>query len=180
MSTNIWLKIDSGLKKIGHALFPSRINRMQAFTRHSFSFMLLGILALSIEALKDITTSKTVNVFDLFHLLLYCSLWILAFMLFIYKFFVLPIQRLHDRNSSGWWTLVCFIPILNFIIALVLIFGAGTKGKNRFGPQPKTSKADYILMAVMLLAILAIFINSSMILKYLKTEKVAVETQTQT
>jgi uncharacterized membrane protein YhaH (DUF805 family) len=39
-------------------------------------------------------------------------------------------RRMHDTNRSGWWLLV---PIANIIFALQ----AGTKGDNRFGPDPK-------------------------------------------
>ncbi|MEJ5978239.1 DUF805 domain-containing protein [Novosphingobium sp. PS1R-30] len=54
------------------------------------------------------------------------------------------VRRLHDRDMSGWWYLgffiAGFIPFVNMIsgIALiVLMFLDGTRGPNRFGPDPK-------------------------------------------
>lgn len=56
------------------------------------------------------------------------------------------VRRLHDRDMSGWWYLgfiiVNFIPIIGGLIGLgylVLMCLEGTKGPNRFGPDPKDS-----------------------------------------
>jgi uncharacterized membrane protein YhaH (DUF805 family) len=40
------------------------------------------------------------------------------------------VRRMHDTNHSGWWILC---PIVNLIFALI----DGTRGENRFGPDPK-------------------------------------------
>ena len=40
------------------------------------------------------------------------------------------IRRMHDQDRSGWWIL---FPIVN----IVFLFIDGTKGPNRFGPDPK-------------------------------------------
>ena len=40
------------------------------------------------------------------------------------------IRRMHDQDKSGWWIL---FPIVN----IVFLFLEGTKGPNRFGPDPK-------------------------------------------
>lgn len=40
------------------------------------------------------------------------------------------IRRMHDQDRSGWWILV---PVAN----LIFLFIEGTKGPNRFGPDPK-------------------------------------------
>lgn len=41
------------------------------------------------------------------------------------------VRRMHDNDKSGWWVLV---PIYNLV---VIWFMEGTKGPNRFGPDPK-------------------------------------------
>jgi len=41
------------------------------------------------------------------------------------------IRRMHDQDKSGWFIL---IPFYN----LVLLFIEGTRGPNRFGPDPKS------------------------------------------
>jgi uncharacterized membrane protein YhaH (DUF805 family) len=46
-------------------------------------------------------------------------------------------KRWHDRDKSGWWSLIMFIPIIGGIWLLVeLGFLRGTDGPNRFGPDP--------------------------------------------
>jgi uncharacterized membrane protein YhaH (DUF805 family) len=30
-------------------------------------------------------------------------------------------RRLHDTNRSGWWQLICFVPIVGFIILIVFL-----------------------------------------------------------
>lgn len=52
------------------------------------------------------------------------------------------VRRLHDTERSGWWVLLGIIPIVNyigFIVLLVFYCLEGTKGKNRFGDDPKMS-----------------------------------------
>ncbi len=54
------------------------------------------------------------------------------------------VRRLHDRDLSGWWYLGVFvcalIPFVNMISGiafLVFMCLEGTRGPNRFGPDPK-------------------------------------------
>jgi uncharacterized membrane protein YhaH (DUF805 family) len=46
-------------------------------------------------------------------------------------------KRWHDRDKSGWWSLIMFVPIIGGIWMLVeLGFLRGTEGANRFGADP--------------------------------------------
>ena len=47
------------------------------------------------------------------------------------------IRRLHDTDRSGWWILIGLIPLIGGIVLLVFYCTDGTKGPNRFGPDPK-------------------------------------------
>lgn len=47
------------------------------------------------------------------------------------------VRRLHDTDRSGWWFLIQLIPIVGSIILLVFVCLDGTRGPNRFGPDPK-------------------------------------------
>jgi len=46
------------------------------------------------------------------------------------------VRRLHDRDKSGWFILLYFIPLVGFIILLIWYCTRGTVGPNRFGPDP--------------------------------------------
>lgn len=47
------------------------------------------------------------------------------------------VRRLHDQDKSGWFILIQLIPYIGGIILLIFMFIEGTKGENRFGPDPK-------------------------------------------
>lgn len=54
------------------------------------------------------------------------------------------VRRLHDRDMSGWWYLgfivlsaIPLIGLLASIAFLVVMALEGTRGPNRFGPDPK-------------------------------------------
>lgn len=55
----------------------------------------------------------------------------------------LTIRRLHDFGRSGLLYLLYFIPVLNFIFFLYLLFKEGNKGVNKYGEQPDL-KRDYL------------------------------------
>ena len=52
------------------------------------------------------------------------------------------IRRLHDRDMSGWWMLLVFVPFIGAIALLVIFVLRGTDGANRFGPDPLGSGGD--------------------------------------
>ena len=45
-------------------------------------------------------------------------------------------RRIHDTDRSGWWIIV---PIVN----LIFLIGEGTKGDNKFGPDPCGGGSQY-------------------------------------
>lgn len=47
------------------------------------------------------------------------------------------VRRLHDQDRSGWLMLLALIPILGGFALFVLMCLDGTRGPNRFGPDPK-------------------------------------------
>jgi uncharacterized protein len=52
-------------------------------------------------------------------------------------------KRWHDRNLSGWWSLIHLVPFLGAIYALVECgFRPGNPGTNRFGPSPQEIRAS--------------------------------------
>ena len=50
--------------------------------------------------------------------------------------YTISIRRLHDLNKSGWWVLIYFLPYVNLIFGLYLLFTPGTPGYNRYGEDP--------------------------------------------
>ncbi|MGE0423653.1 MAG: DUF805 domain-containing protein [Reyranellaceae bacterium] len=49
----------------------------------------------------------------------------------------LGVKRFHDRDKSGWWVLISLVPIIGGLWYLIECgFLEGTKGPNKFGPDP--------------------------------------------
>lgn len=49
----------------------------------------------------------------------------------------LQVRRLHDLNLSGWWLLVDLLPYIGWAMMLVLLLLPGTRGRNRYGDDPR-------------------------------------------
>ncbi|MBC2666166.1 DUF805 domain-containing protein [Novosphingobium flavum] len=47
------------------------------------------------------------------------------------------VRRLHDQDRSGWLLLLMFVPVLGWFALFVMFCLNGTRGPNRFGPDPK-------------------------------------------
>lgn len=49
---------------------------------------------------------------------------------------MLMIRRLHDLNQSGWWVLIILLPYVRGVLLIAALFIKGTKGPNKYGPDP--------------------------------------------
>lgn len=47
------------------------------------------------------------------------------------------VRRLHDTGKTGWWSVLWFIPVAGEIVLMVMLAMDGTRGSNRYGPDPK-------------------------------------------
>ncbi len=55
----------------------------------------------------------------------------------LYPGLALYTKRWHDRNKSGWWSLIMLIPMVGAIWILIeLGILRGTYGDNKYGPDP--------------------------------------------
>lgn len=64
-------------------------------------------------------------------------LGILYVLVALYPYFCVLIRRWHDRDKSGWWSLLILVPFIGAIWILVECGCLpGTSGPNRFGADP--------------------------------------------
>lgn len=62
---------------------------------------------------------------------------VILILLTIWPSLAIYAKRWHDRDKSGWWTLIGLVPIIGGLWMLIeLGFLRGTEGPNRFGPDP--------------------------------------------
>ena len=67
----------------------------------------------------------------------------LYYLAVIVPYLAVIFRRLHDTERSGWWMLIAFIPLVGVLILLVFLILQGTRGDNRFGPDPKAETAKW-------------------------------------
>lgn len=108
-------------------------------------FFLLQIIALAAlalwiyRALIEIgNQGDTGHSVDTFTALIGPALMLFGLFMFatIIPWFAVQVRRFHDQNLSGVLVLLNLIPCVGGIMVLVLMCMEGTKGSNRFGPDP--------------------------------------------
>ncbi|WP_436862165.1 DUF805 domain-containing protein [Acinetobacter haemolyticus] len=72
-------------------------------------------------------------------------LFIVIYVAMIYISFIFTIRRLHDRNQTGWLSLLMLIPFFNFIFLIYLLCAKGTEGENTYGPRRDTAGWEKVL-----------------------------------
>ena len=77
---------------------------------------------------------------------------VLAFVVYLVAATIILIQRSHDMNLSGWWSLAAFIPL----VGLVWIFKGGTPGTNRWGAPPPPNGLAVRVFGLMMPIVFAI------------------------
>ncbi|WP_048690845.1 DUF805 domain-containing protein [Catenovulum maritimum] len=79
-----------------------------------------------------------------------------AFMFYIT--IVAGIKRLHDINRKGWYLLLLFVPLINLILVLILLFKSGDIGENEYGlpAHPNTAKTWILGLVMPLIFIIGI------------------------
>lgn len=108
------------LKK--YAVFDGRSTRKEYWL-----FVLLYIILIIVFNVLDVLLSSSIFV-------------VLVPLALLIPQLAVIVRRLHDINCSGWWILLALVPILGSIILFVMMLIDGTKGKNRFGDDPKGRK----------------------------------------
>ena len=113
-----------------YATFQGRARRSEFW----FYYLFISIVNVVLAIIVSIATSggSSSNGFAITVEIVF-GLWALAILL---PTLSVMVRRLHDADHSGWWwwiNLVCF----GWIVLLIFWVSEGTRGANRFGPDPK-------------------------------------------
>ena len=84
---------------------------------------------------------------------------IIIYIVVFYFSFVFAIRRLHDRNHSGWLSLLLFVPIANILMALYLVFAPGDAQSNNYGAPRATAGWESVLAWLYIILIILVFIG---------------------
>jgi len=116
--------ISSGFRN--YVGFSSRASRSEFWYWTLFTVLVsivTSIIDLEVFDLEVLSSSVTP----------FSSIWGLATLL---PSLAIGVRRLHDTDRSGWWWLLSFIPLIGIIVLIVFWCFEGTRGPNRFGPDP--------------------------------------------
>lgn len=72
----------------------------------------------------------------------YGPLMVIFFLAILVPSIAVQVRRFHDQDKSGWFVLLALIPFIGGLIVLVFMFLEGTRGPNRFGPDPKDEAGE--------------------------------------
>ena len=123
--------------------YDNRLNRKRYILRSITVVVAVIVVAIILSVIANKLGSGAIAALGI----LICALPIIpAFMLSIRRLhdlnpaFMLSIRRLHDLNRPSWWCIGFFIPMVNFVLGIYLLFFRGTKGPNQYGPDPLSGK----------------------------------------
>jgi uncharacterized membrane protein YhaH (DUF805 family) len=62
---------------------------------------------------------------------------LLVFIVLFWAGLAIAVKRWHDRNKSGWWVLIAFVPVIGGLWYIIECgFLPGTAGANNYGADP--------------------------------------------
>ena len=139
-----------------------RFGRMSYLGWSFLSALVFFIVAIVVVVLMIGTNPESISGLSIPAMIIFLVLYIA----FIYFTFVFTIRRLHDKNQSGWLSLIMFVPLINFFFMVYLCCAKGDEGTNGYG-APRTTKGwekvlawIYIITIPLMLVLAAISIPS--------------------
>src|SRR5690606_37102973 len=111
--------------------FDGRIGRLQYFGFSVIWGVLLTVVAMALGFSASMSGLSAAGS---------ASFWLL-FLVYVVATVSYGVRRLHDLDKSGWWYLLSFVPLANVVLGLILLFGPGTPGANRFGVRDEHAQA---------------------------------------
>lgn len=104
-----------------------RLNRKSYIYRSIFLSFALGIIQLILEL-----ATAAIEALELLFAVMILALCIFGFVAGI----MMLARRLHDLDKSGWWMLLLFVPLVNILFYIYILFFKGTEGPNQYGEDP--------------------------------------------
>ncbi|WHR56626.1 DUF805 domain-containing protein [Acinetobacter haemolyticus] len=125
-----------------------------------FVFILGIIAAIFIPAFDTSSTSSAIYILG--------GLFVIVYIAMIYFSFVFSIRRLHDRNQTGWLSLLMLIPLINFLFFIYLICAKGNPDSNTYGAPRITKGWEKVLawIYIILLPLSIVFLAATAIPAY--------------
>ena len=116
--------------------FQGRINRAKFWLVHVVMWIVLGIVFGVIfggAAMSQPDPAKMMQGVGTGASIVLAVVYVLC----IWIGLAVGVKRWHDRNKSGWWVLIAFVPVIGGLWYLIECgFLRGTTGPNTYGADP--------------------------------------------
>lgn len=104
--------------------FRGRVSRREYWLRY---VLLVQLPALIVALIIDIRTGALLHHYPR----PYNFVWLLI----LWPSLAIQAKRWHDRDKSGWWILINYVPFGTFLALIENGFLSGKEGENRYGPD---------------------------------------------
>ena len=116
-----------------YADFSGRSRRKEYWMFVLFQFLVFAALAIMAIAFGGLASGSEPGAFFIVVMVI-GGIFVLGS---IVPTIAVAVRRFHDQDRSGWMYLISFIPYIGGLIVFVFMCLEGTRGPNRFGPDPK-------------------------------------------
>ena len=117
-----------------YAVFSGRSRRSEYWYFVLFN-LIFAIIAMFLD--KLLGTNFSINTISGTVKLPYGYFYLLYLLAVLLPSLAVAVRRLHDVGKSGWFFLICLIPIVGSIWLLVLMCIDSIPGPNQYGINPK-------------------------------------------
>lgn len=125
--------------------FNGRIGRL-AYWAYNFGVIaVLVFFFVVLDGVDSMLDTPTATVLEDEETVLMAILLLILVAGYLWSTYAVTAKRWHDRDKSGWWSLIGFIPYVGSIWILVECgFLRGTDGANQYGDAPGSREGNLV------------------------------------
>lgn len=117
--------------------FNGRATRKEYFTFLLINFLFSFIFSFVVAILLIVVVGGIASAFSIqnsdFEARFIAVIVMVGLIIFVLPSIALGVRRLHDRNMSGWWYLITFVPSVGGLIFFILTLLPSVNEGNRYG-----------------------------------------------
>lgn len=126
-----------------------RFGRLSYLGWSFLSTLVFFIVAIVVAVLMAGTNPESISALSIPAM----GIFLVLYIAFIYFTFVFTIRRLHDKNQSGWLSLIMLVPLINFFFLVYLCCAKGDEGTNNYGAPRVTRGWEKVLAWIYIITI---------------------------
>lgn len=96
----------------------------------------MAVFAASLDSENSAATSSDANPIIVALFFIFFSVYLLYLLAMFIPMLAVTVRRLHDTGRSGWWYLLNFVPLGNWVLFVFFCLDS-EQGDNDYGANPK-------------------------------------------